>query len=110
MALETYSTQIIEGDDLTLPIKWTVKETGEPIDLTGSAIFFDAKDPDFDMSAIITNATEGEYQFVMPESMTAGKITKGGERNLDYLVKHTSSGGDVKHIFRIKLKVVGAHD
>ena len=110
MSLEIYSTQITEGDDLALPITWTVKETGDPIDLTGSTIFFDAKDPDFDMDAVITNAAQGEYEFVMPAAKTAGKITKGGERNLDYLVRHTSAGGEIKHVFIIKLKVVGAHD
>ncbi len=110
MSLETYSTQIIEGEHLTLPIKWTVKETGAPIDLTGSTIEFEAKDSSYNMLAIITDAVEGEYNFRLQSVATAGKITKGGEINLDYLVKHTNSTGEINYIYRIKVKVVGAHD
>ena len=108
--LETYSTQIIEGSDLRLPIKWTVKETGLPIDLTGATIFFDAKRPDFDMTATITDAAQGEYSFILPASSTDGKVTTGGEINLDYLVKYTSAAGEIDYIFRLKVKVVGAYE
>tara|TARA_B110000014_G_scaffold244010_1_gene214834 strand:- start:475 stop:807 length:333 start_codon:yes stop_codon:yes gene_type:complete len=110
MSLETYSTQIIEGEHLTLPIKWTVKETGAPIDLTGSTLSFEAKDPDYDMPAIITNAVEGEYNFRLQSVATAGKVTKGGQISLDYLVKHENSTGEINYIYRIQVKVVGAHD
>ena len=110
MALQIYERQIIEGEDLTLPIKWTIKETGAAVDLTGSTIFFDAKRPEFDRFATITNATEGEYTFSLSAADTDGKVTTGGEINLDYLVKHTNGSGEVNYIYRIKIKVVGANE
>jgi hypothetical protein len=110
MALEVYSTQIIEGQDLILPIKWTVKDTGLPVDLTGGSIFFDAKRPDFDMPAIITDAAEGEYTFKLDAVATAGKVTSGGEINLDYLVKYTNSLGEIDYIYKMKVKVTGANE
>jgi len=110
MQLETYKTQIIEGEDLIIPIKWTVKETGEPIDLTGSEIFFDARRSFYDMPAIITDASLGEYQFKLDASKTAGQVTTGGEINLDYLVRHTDPQGLINYVYRINVKVVGANE
>ena len=110
MQLQTYERQIIEGEDLTLPIKWTVKETGAEVDLTGSTIFFDAKRPEFDRFAVITDAVGGEYTFNLAAADTGGKVTTGGEINLDYMVKHTNSSGEVNYIYRIKIKVVGANE
>jgi hypothetical protein len=110
MALEVYSTTIIEGQDLILPIKWTVKDTGLPVDLTGGSIFFDAKRLDFDMPAAITDAANGEYTFKIEASATAGRVTSGGEINLDYLVRYTNSAGEIDYIYRIKVKVVGANE
>ena len=110
MSLEVYSTQIIEGQDLILPIKWTVKDSGLPVDLTGGSIFFDAKRPDFDMPAIITDAANGEYTFKLEASKTAGQVTSGGEINLDYLVRYTNDQGEIDYIYRIKVKVTGANE
>ena len=110
MELPTYSTQIIEGESIYLPMRWTVKDTGEPVDLTGSTISFESKRDGQDLPATITNPTQGEYTFELGSDLTLGKVSLGGQINLNYLVKHTNPSGGVDYIYRIKIKVVGDYE
>ena len=99
-----------EGEAKTFPHTWTEKSSGNPIDLTGSSINFDCKVQEFSRSANITDHANGKYDLVIHESDTLGKITKGGQITIKYLVKHISSGGDVRYIYRLHITVIGVHD
>jgi|19_taG_2_1085344.scaffolds.fasta_scaffold07594_3 hypothetical protein len=110
MALETFNVEMVEGEDLVYPLRWTNKETGDPIDLTGSQIFFEADQSEFDLVANITDALDGKYEFNLPAATTAGTVADLRWRTVKYLVKHVSSGGITTFLFRIHLTVVGAHD
>jgi len=109
MALETFNVEMVEGEDLVYPLRWTNKETGDPIDLTGSQIFFEADQSEFDLVANITDALDGKYEFNLPAATTAGTVADLRWRTVKYLVKHVSSGGITTFLFRIHLTVVGAH-
>jgi hypothetical protein len=99
-----------EGEARTFPHTWTEKETGNPIDLTGSSIEFDCKEHEFSRSAVITDAANGKYELQITEADTLGKVSKGGRITIRYLVKHVGSGGDVRYIYRLNIVVVGVHD
>lgn len=99
-----------EGEAKTFPHTWTEKVSGNPIDLTGSSIEFECKDQEFSKTATITDAENGKYQLNISESDTLGKVSKGGQITIKYLVKHISSGGEVRYIYKLHIKVIGVHD
>lgn len=99
-----------EGETKTFPHVWTEKATGNPINLAGSSIEFDCKDQEFSKTATITDAAGGKYELHIAESDTLGKVSKGGQITIKYLVKHVSSGGEVRYIYRLHIRVIGAHD
>lgn len=109
-ALETFWDEMVEGEDKVFPLRWTNQETGAPVDLTGSQIFFEADQSEFDLVANITDALDGKYEFNLPAATTAGTVADLRWRTVKYLVKHVSSGGLTSFLFRINLTVVGAHD
>ena len=99
-----------EGEVKTFPHTWIEKVSGNPIDLTGSSIEFDCKNQEFSKTAIITDATNGKYELHIAEVDTEGKVSRGGQITIRYLVKHVSSGGEVRYIYRLHIKVIGVHD
>ena len=99
-----------EGETKTFPHTWTEKVSGNPIDLTGSSIEFDSGRGSFDKMAVITDATNGKYELRLDEADTLGKVSKGGQLTIKYLVKHVSSGGDVRYIYKLHLTVIGVYD
>ena len=99
-----------EGEAKTFPHTWTEKATGNPIDLTGSSVEFDCKDLEFSKAATVTDAVNGKYELSIAKADTEGKVSKGGQITIKYLVKHVSSGGDVRYIYRLHLTVIGVHD
>ena len=99
-----------EGEAKTYPHTWTEKATGEPIKLMGSSIEFECKDQEFSKTATITDAENGKYELHIAEADTEGKVSKGGQITIKYLVKHVSSGGEVRYIYRLHLTVIGVHD
>ena len=78
-----------EGEAKTFPHVWTEKATGSPIDLSGSSI---------------------KYNLVIDESDTLGRISKGGQIVIKYIVKSVSASGDVRYIYKLYLTVIGVHD
>ena len=108
--LQTYSLEINEGEDLQFPLTWTEKDSGNPIDLTGSQVIFESEDGTYDHNAHIIDAINGKYQFHLESSVTAGTVRNGSKKMLRYLVKHTSSGGLTSYIFRMNILVVGVYD
>ena len=99
-----------EGESKTYPHTWTEEATGDPVILTGSSIEFDCKDQEFSKTATITDAVNGKYQLSIIESDTLGKVSKGGQITIKYLVSQISSGGDVRYIYRLHIKVIGVYD
>lgn len=108
--METFKHEITEGEDLKFPIFWKEKESGNPIDLTGSQIIFKSEDGTFDQTATINDAANGEYEFYLPSSETFGSIDDGVKKTLRYKVKHISSGGLISFLFNIEILVVGLND
>ena len=108
--LFTQELTMYEGEIKTLPHTWNEKVSGNPIDLTGSSILFECSRLEFSKTAAITDAVNGKYQLSIQESDTLGRISKGGQITINYLVKHISSGGDVRYIYKLKLTVIGVHD
>ena len=108
--LETYKTTISEGEDLQFPITWTEKESGNPIDLTGSQIIFESEDGTYDYNANIIDHVGGKYEFNLPASQTANTLADGSKKSLRYTVKHISSGGLSRYLFKLQVVVVGIHD
>lgn len=99
-----------EGEAKTLPHTWTEKATGNPIDLTGSSIEFECKNQEFSKAAVITDAANSKYELRLLEADTLGKVSKGGQITIKYLVKHVSSGGDIRYIYKLHITVIGVHD
>ena len=99
-----------EGEAKTFPHTWNEKATGNPIDLTGSSIEFECKNQEFSKTAVITDAANGKYELQIAQADTEGKVSKGGQITIKYLVKHVSSGGDIRYIYNLHLKVMGVHD
>ena len=99
-----------EGEAKTFPHVWTEKATGSPIDLSGSSIEFDCHNQEFSKTAIITDAINGKYNLVIDESDTLGRISKGGQIVIKYIVKSVSASGDVRYIYKLYLTVIGVHD
>ena len=108
--LSVQEITMYEGEAKTYPHTWTEKVSGNPIDLTGSTILFDCSRLEFSKTAAITDAVNGKYEFSIEESDTLGRISKGGEITIKYLVKHISAGGDIRYIYKLNLKVIGVHD
>lgn len=99
-----------EGESKTFPHAWTEKATGNPIDLTGSTIEFDSLMDEFNKSAVITDAINGKYELRLNEADTLGRVSKGGQLTIKYLVKHISPGGEVRYIYKLHLTVIGVYD
>ena len=108
--LSVQEIEMREGETKTFPHTWTEKISGEPVNLTGSTIIFDCSRIEFSKTATITDAANGKYQLSIIESDTLGKVSKGGQITIKYLVKHISSGGDVRYIYRLHIKVIGVYD
>ena len=99
-----------EGEVRAFPHTWTERSTGNPIDLTGSSVEFDSSKAEFNKAALITDPVNGKYELRLEESDTLGRVSKGGQITIKYLVKHISSGGDVRYIYQLHLTVIGVHD
>ena len=99
-----------EGESKVYPHTYTQKASGDPVDLTGSSIEFDCDDDSFNKTAVITDAVNGKYNLELSEADTLGKVSKNGEITIKYLVKHTSSGGEVRYIYKLNLNVIGVND
>ena len=109
-SLSIQKIDMYEGEVRTIPHTWTEKTSGNPIDLTGSSIEFDSKRPEFNKTALITDAENGKYELRLDEADTLGRVSKGGQLTIKYLVKHVSSGGDVRYIYKLHITVIGAND
>ena len=99
-----------EGESKVYPHTYTQKASGDPVNLTGSSIEFDCDDESFNKIAVITDAPNGKYKLEITESDTLGKVSKNGKITIKYLVKHTSSGGEVRYIYKLNLNVIGVND
>ena len=108
--LNTYNLEINEGEDLQFPLTWTEKDSGNPIDLTGSQIIFESEDGTYDQTAIMLDEVNGKYQFTLNAADTLGTVHRGAKKTLRYLVKHISSGGLTSYLFRMNILVVGVYD
>ena len=110
MGIEVFETQIIEGEDLRLNLAWTEKDSGNPIDLTGSTIKLEADIEGFDQDLTILDAANGVFELHLDKSKTIGFTGDKELRFVKFLVKHTEASGDVRYIFKIEVAVYADHD
>ena len=108
--INTQEITMYEGESKIYPHTWVEKATGNPIDLTGSTIEFDCNDASFNKTAVITDEVNGKYNLVLAESDTLGKVSTGGQLTIKYIVKHISSGGEIRYIYKLNIKVIGVDD